>query len=105
MRYFKSEREISARDLALSLIYSPNKNKRLESDIKIDELERKLIAQDVNFYKYKKKKTPILLRFTIIFALIILLLMMIFLPVNFLITGRWYYKNRFIMNWFTALGF
>ena len=57
---------------------------------------------------YSEKKTPVKpwLRFTLPFAIILMLLMLIGLPIVFLITGSWFYphtKKDRILNWFRAL--
>lgn len=63
---------------------------------------------ELGFEFYEEKRTPVnpLMRLTLPFAIILLILMFICLPIVFLITGRWAYplskKNR-ILNWFRAL--
>ena len=57
---------------------------------------------------YTEKKTPVKpwLRFTLPFAIILMILMLIGLPIVFLITGNWHYphtKNVRILNWFRSL--
>ena len=53
------------------------------------------------FYKNKKSVTNIWLRFSIIFLPIIWVLLFIFLPLTFILTGSWGYGKKFnwILNW------
>lgn len=57
---------------------------------------------------YHEEKTPVkpLVRLTLPFALILYILMFIFLPLKFIISGTWYYgaggSNK-ILNWFRML--
>lgn len=59
------------------------------------------------FVAEKKDAAPIWLRFTLPIAVIAIIILILFLPINFLITGRWTYKNSgitlLILNWFSAL--
>lgn len=77
------------------------------SKVSDEELCDRFIDLDMEFYC--KKKTPInpLIRLTLPFALILLLLMLISLPLVYIITGQWGYslgkKNR-VLNWFKSLG-
>ena len=59
------------------------------------------------FMERRKKTNNILLRFTIIFMLPVLLLLIIGLPFNFFITGRWGYsdgKMKWYSKWVSACG-
>lgn len=57
---------------------------------------------------YTEEKTPVkaLIRLTLPFAITLMLLMFIGMPILFIITGSWHYplgdKNR-ILNWFRSL--
>lgn len=60
------------------------------------------------FMKPRKKIDSIPLRFTIIFLLPVLLIIIISLPFNFLITGNWGYKDgqmSWVSKWITSCGF
>jgi hypothetical protein len=60
------------------------------------------------FMERKKKTTNVLLRFSIIFLLPVLLLLIIGLPFNFFVTGSWGYDDRkmsWYSNWVHACGF
>jgi hypothetical protein len=71
-----------------------------------EEMCDRWIALGADFYT--KKETPVspLMRLTLPFAIILLLLMLIGLPIIFLITGSWFYphtKEDRILNWFRSL--
>ena len=60
------------------------------------------------FMERRKKTNTILLRFTIVFMLPILLLLIVGLPFNFFITGSWGYnfeKMKWYSNWTSKCGF
>ena len=60
------------------------------------------------FMERRKKTNNILLRFTIIFMLPVLLLLIVGLPLNFFITGSWGYnfeKMKWYSNWTSKCGF
>lgn len=68
-----------------------------------EEVESYIRDLDVEFiYKEKVKAKP-LIRLTLPFAFIVWLLMVMFLPVNYLIIGKWGYQNEFFENWFRSL--
>lgn len=54
------------------------------------------------------KKASILWRLTIVFALPYILVLYIFLPIKFIITGEWGYGSKFLDNfhnpWFKKIG-
>lgn len=64
---------------------------------------------DLGLDFYTEVKTPVkpLIRLTLPFALIVMLLMFIFIPINFLFTGNWGYSisksNPRLLNWFRSL--
>ena len=64
----------------------------------------------LNLVYFTEVQTPVKpwIRFTLPFAIIALLLMVIFSPVAFILTGKWGYgmtdsKSNFMYNWFKAL--
>jgi hypothetical protein len=71
-----------------------------------EELCDRWISLGIDFYTDEKVETPIWIRLTLPFALMLMLLMLLIMPINFIITGNWGYslgnKNR-ILNWFKAL--
>lgn len=44
-------------------------------------------------------------RFTMPFALIVLIFLLIITPIKYIITGKWGYDNKSIANWFRSVGF
>lgn len=75
---------------------------------KIDSEELCDRLQELNMDFYYEQKTPInpLIRLTLPFALIVMLIMIIVLPINFFLTGSWGYRlkeENYLLNWFRAL--
>lgn len=71
-----------------------------------EELCDRLCELNMDFYYEEKTPVKLWVRFTMPFALITILLMLLFLPVNFIITGHWGYSlgNRnYIYNWIKSL--
>jgi len=71
-----------------------------------EELCDRFSSMNVDFYIAKKVSTPFLTRLTLPFALVLLLLMFIGLPLVFMITGNWGYgvgENARLNNWFKSL--
>lgn len=65
-----------------------------------EEIRNKEIVRFAPFYfmKRTKKVNNILTRFSVIFLLPVLILLIIGLPINFFITGKWGYSER--MRWY-----
>ena len=60
----------------------------------------------VDFYVEHKTPVKLWVRFTVPFAVITILLMVLFSPIKFLFTGKWGYSygdKAFLLNWFRAL--
>lgn len=53
-------------------------------------------------YREKVKANPFI-RLTLPLAAVVWVLMMFFLPVNYLLVGKWGYQNEFLENWFRSL--
>lgn len=71
-----------------------------------EELCDRLVDLDLEFYYEKKAKVNFWVRFTLPLAVLTMLLMIIGLPINFIITGRWGYywgKKILLLNWFKSL--
>ena len=76
------------------------------SKIDSEEMADRWYRLGIEFYTDEQKKVSPILRLTLPFALIMMLLMFISLPFNFMITGNWGYsfgKNNRVYNWFKAL--
>ena len=71
-----------------------------------EEMCDRWISLGIDFYTEKKNPVKPIMRFTLPFAIALMLLMLIGLPFVFLITGSWYYphtKKDRILNWFRSL--
>lgn len=71
----------------------------------IVEIEERLSELDFDFYQDEKLKTSLLVRLTIPFALVVMVVLIAVMPINYMITGRWGYKWEWLSNWFRSLGF
>jgi hypothetical protein len=76
------------------------------SNIDSEEMANRFIELGMDFYYEEKKPVSFWMRLTLPLALIVMLLMYGFLPISFLIRGKWSYslgeKNR-LLNWFRSL--
>lgn len=73
-----------------------------------EELADRFRTLGIEFYTTERKPVPILIRFTMPFALVTFAIMVLFMPLHYLITGQWSYSlkdNSKLMNWFSAVGF
>lgn len=71
-----------------------------------EDLVDRFIDLGLDFYTEKKKSVSKFNRLTMPFALILMLLMLIFMPLLFLLTGSWKYpltEKSKILNWFRSL--
>lgn len=71
-----------------------------------EELANRFMELKLDFYTEEVKPIPKLIRLTLPFAVVLWLLMFIFAPLLFIITGKWGYslgKKNIIYNWFTQL--
>lgn len=71
-----------------------------------EEMCDRWISMGIDFYTEKTVPVKMWLRFTLPFAIILMLLMLIGLPIVFLTTGNWFYphtKKNIILNWFRSL--
>lgn len=74
--------------------------------ISTEEMCDRWIELNVEFYSEEETPVKFWMRLTLPFAIILLLLMLICLPIVFLITGKWSYpltEKNTILNWFRAL--
>ena len=70
-----------------------------------ETITSQLRGSNLQFYKQESIPTPIWVRFTIPFGLIVMLILFLMMPVNYIIVGKWGYKWQWLTNWFRALGF
>jgi hypothetical protein len=71
-----------------------------------EEMCDRWISLGIDFYTYEKTEVKGWVRFTLPFALILFVLMVIGLPFAFMFTGKWGYgngKKSRILNWFRSL--
>lgn len=72
-----------------------------------EELCDRFIEMKMDFYCEQKQPVNFLMRLTLPFAILIMFLMFLLLPINFLFTGNWGYsfekKYLTLLNWFRAL--
>lgn len=77
------------------------------SRVRDETLEERFRLMGVMFYEAKRTPIKLWIRFTLPFAALLFLIMLISLPINFLVTGRWTYSlspSNHILNWFKSLG-
>lgn len=75
-------------------------------NVSSEELCDRFAEMGVDWYAVHEKPVPFLIRLTLPFALILLLLMFIALPIVFMVRGSWSYGNpgeSFVFNWFKML--
>lgn len=88
--------------------YIPNFRKAFPelNQISTKEMANRFISLGMDFYTETNTPVNPLIRLTLPFAIIVLILMLIALPIVFLFTGSWTYshtKNDKILNWFRSL--
>lgn len=74
--------------------------------ISSEEMCDRWISLGIDFYKEEETPVRFWIRFTLPFAIFTMLIMFLFIPFNFLITGKWGYKigkKNYILNWFKEL--
>lgn len=85
--------------------YIPNFDKVFPELKKLGEQELCDRFQELGIEFYSEKQTPVKtwIRFTLPFALLFMLLMIIGLPFNFFIKGEWGYEMGWHYNWLKQL--
>lgn len=71
-----------------------------------EEMRNRWVELGIDFYTEEIMPVKKLMRLTLPFALIFMLLMLIGLPLVFMITGKWEYSisdKNIILNWFRSL--
>jgi len=74
--------------------------------ISSEELADRFIKLGLDYFTEIETPVKPLIRLTLPFALLVMLLMLMFLPINFIITGRWGYSlndKNVLLNWFRML--
>lgn len=70
----------------------------------VETIEDHLRDLDMEFYQTEKIKSPIWIRLTLPLAFIIMIVLYILMPINYIITGHWGYKYESLTNWLRSLG-
>ena len=76
------------------------------NNISSEEMSDRFRVLGLDFFQEKETPVKTLMRFTLPFAIILMVLMLIALPIAFLITGKWTYplgEKNTILNWFRSL--
>lgn len=68
-----------------------------------EELGDKLSESEIGFFEEEKVKVSFLLRMTVILAIPVYILLLMTLPINYIINGRWNYESIFLYNWFKSI--
>lgn len=71
--------------------------------VDVEIITSHLRGSNLDFYKQEKKPIKLGIRLTLPFALIVMLILIILTPINYLITGRWSYRMLWLLNWLKAL--
>ncbi len=70
-----------------------------------NDLVDDLRGSRLSFIRKVQKPTPVWIRLTLPFGIILIFLAFLSLPFKFMLTGSWTYKSIKLSNYFTALGF
>ncbi len=80
--------------------------RKLFPELKIlstEQVEEKLISSNLEFYEMEKVKTSIWMRLTLPLVCIISLILLLWMPCKFIITGKWGYKIEWFSNWIRSI--
>lgn len=106
MLYIKLKRTWSHNEADTRLTYKFREVFPELGKISIEELTDRLIDLKLDFYSEVNSEPKSWNRFTLPFAIILAILMFIYMPLNFMVKGRWGYdfgKENRIYNWFKSL--
>lgn len=76
------------------------------SKVDNEELADRFINLKLDFYTEVKSPVQPIIRLTLPFALLLMLLMLLFTPIKFIFTGTWGYsisRKPRLLNWFRSL--
>lgn len=73
--------------------------KKVDSEYITDHLR----GRGMVYFEEQKKPVRWYIRLTLPFALIFMLLALIYMPFHFMFTGNWGYEQEWIYNWFSEL--
>lgn len=69
------------------------------------DIASNLRGSDLTILSEISVKRPAWIRFTLPFAFIFLVILLVSLPFKFMFIGNWRYQINWITNWFRAVGF
>lgn len=101
MNLFRKKRRENIESLAFDLKYKIPELRNVE----LDYIKHYLLQLRIEVYKSDLKTIPWYMRLTMPFALLMIVLLFIFSPFHFLITGRWSYDILWLQNWLSSLRF
>lgn len=78
--------------------------KRSFPQLKHADVEGILDDLDFVFYREEEVKAPMLIRLTLPFAFLTMVLLIAVSPLKYIVTGKWRYKSTWLTNWFRSLG-
>lgn len=108
-KYYKMYRKLKRTWVNNELTHMPKFRKVFPelSNINREELANRFIELGMDFYTEERTAISPLIRITLPFAIITMVVMFLLIPINFLITGKWGYelnrRNPRLLNWFRAL--
>ena len=99
---------LAPKETAGELEYIPRFRKTFPelSKLSSEDLCQRFRELDLEFYNEKQTKVKPFVRLTLPFAIVLMILMLLSLPLVFLFTGNWHYphtKKDRILNWFRSL--
>lgn len=69
-----------------------------------EDIEARLHKTDLEFYQETKVKAPFLIRLTLPFSFLTVVILFILMPFKYIITGKWGYEWVPLTNWLRSLG-
>jgi len=70
-----------------------------------DDVVNYLRGSGLFIVRKKLVESTFWIRFTMPFALVVLIFLLLITPIKYIITGKWGYSNQSIANWFRSVGF
>ena len=99
MNLIKHEQKLDYYDAAFEL----KKNIPELDNVYSDDIANYLRGSGLRFYKEIKVKTTFLFRLTLIPAILLIVVLFVGLPINYLLTGKWHYDWNWLVKWFRML--
>lgn len=93
-------KKIDYDSFAFQLTQKLDKLKRTDTD----DIVNVIRSMGVTIYKNEKVETSLWIRFTIILFPIAFIILFAFLPINYIISGKWGYNIKWLKDWVDALG-